>query len=286
MSGREFTAADTLTAPKVAIVNEVFAKKFGLGRDAVGKLIGSGSGNRSKLDTLIVGVAQNAKLQRGEARHSAAVLPALPAGRRQGYEPPACGGRSPSACRAGARLQLRPLRRALSRADAWRHPPAHERHRARRARGRHRLVGRRALQPARRDWRKLLELQDASELARKRAGLPRRPGRGGLPRCSSDWDGAPDAATCRQRGLGAHQARALLRHDHPERASAASASRRRALGVSCAALDAQRRLAAVTVMVPELARPGRAAAALRHRRAEAATTCRASRAARRCPASR
>jgi predicted permease len=61
MSGREFTAADGLTAPKVAIVNEEFAKKFGLGRDAVGKLMGSGSGNRSKLDTVIVGVAQNAK---------------------------------------------------------------------------------------------------------------------------------------------------------------------------------------------------------------------------------
>jgi len=45
----------------VAIVNEEFAKKFNLGRDAVGKMMGSGSGNRSKLDTLIIGVAQNAK---------------------------------------------------------------------------------------------------------------------------------------------------------------------------------------------------------------------------------
>jgi predicted permease len=61
MSGREFTAADVDGAPKVAIVNEEFARKFGLGRDAVGKLMGSGSGNRSKLDTLIVGIAQNAK---------------------------------------------------------------------------------------------------------------------------------------------------------------------------------------------------------------------------------
>jgi predicted permease len=61
MAGREFTAADGAGAPKVAIVNEEFAKKFGLGRDAVGKLMGSGSGNRSKLDTLIIGVAQNAK---------------------------------------------------------------------------------------------------------------------------------------------------------------------------------------------------------------------------------
>jgi ABC-type antimicrobial peptide transport system permease subunit len=36
-------------------------KKFNLGRDAVGKLMGSGRGNKSKLDTLIIGVAQNSK---------------------------------------------------------------------------------------------------------------------------------------------------------------------------------------------------------------------------------
>jgi len=61
MSGRDFTDADTLNATKVAIVNEEFVKKFNLGKDAVGKMIGSGSGYRSKLDTVIVGVAQNAK---------------------------------------------------------------------------------------------------------------------------------------------------------------------------------------------------------------------------------
>ena len=60
MSGREFTDADGPGAPKVAIVNEAFVKKFGLGRDAVGKLMSS-SGRTSKLDTTIVGVAQNAK---------------------------------------------------------------------------------------------------------------------------------------------------------------------------------------------------------------------------------
>jgi ABC-type antimicrobial peptide transport system permease subunit len=42
----------------VAIVNEVFASKFSLGRDAVGKRIGSREG---PLDTEIVGIAQNAK---------------------------------------------------------------------------------------------------------------------------------------------------------------------------------------------------------------------------------
>jgi predicted permease len=59
MSGREFTAADSADAPKVAIVNEAFAKKFGLGRDAVGKRMSSGSGQQ--LDTEIIGVVQNAK---------------------------------------------------------------------------------------------------------------------------------------------------------------------------------------------------------------------------------
>ena len=61
MSGRDFTEADADGAQKVAVVNEEFARKFGLGRDAVGKMMGSGSGYRSKLDTLIIGVAQNAK---------------------------------------------------------------------------------------------------------------------------------------------------------------------------------------------------------------------------------
>jgi predicted permease len=61
MSGREFTAADGPGAAKVAVVNEEFVKKFNLGRDAVGKMIGSGSGYRSKQDTMIVGVAQNSK---------------------------------------------------------------------------------------------------------------------------------------------------------------------------------------------------------------------------------
>ncbi|HEY2431263.1 MAG TPA: ABC transporter permease [Vicinamibacterales bacterium] len=61
MAGREFTDADVRGAQQVAIVNEEFARKFGLGRDAVGKMMGSGQGYRSKLDTLIVGIAQNAK---------------------------------------------------------------------------------------------------------------------------------------------------------------------------------------------------------------------------------
>jgi predicted permease len=58
IAGREFTRADATGAPKVAIVNEAFAKKFNLGRDAVGRHIGE----RSKApDTEIVGLVQNAK---------------------------------------------------------------------------------------------------------------------------------------------------------------------------------------------------------------------------------
>jgi predicted permease len=60
MAGREFTEADTATAPKVAIVNEAFTKKFNLGRNAVGKRIGTEE-DKTKLDTEIVGVVQNAK---------------------------------------------------------------------------------------------------------------------------------------------------------------------------------------------------------------------------------
>jgi len=60
LAGREFTRADTPTSGKVAIVNEAFAKKFGLGRDAVGKFMGDG-GPEEKLDVQIVGLVKNAK---------------------------------------------------------------------------------------------------------------------------------------------------------------------------------------------------------------------------------
>jgi predicted permease len=58
MSGREFTRSDSLSAPKVAIVNDAFAKKFNLGHDAVGKRMGS---RGPELDTEIVGLVTNAK---------------------------------------------------------------------------------------------------------------------------------------------------------------------------------------------------------------------------------
>jgi len=63
IAGREFTDADTVNSAKVAVVNQTFAKKFALGNDAVGKFMGwaPGEGYRSKLDTTIVGVVEDAK---------------------------------------------------------------------------------------------------------------------------------------------------------------------------------------------------------------------------------
>jgi predicted permease len=61
VAGREFTTADADTAPKVAIVNEAFAKKFNLGRQAVGKRMSNDSAPDAKLDYEIVGLAKDAK---------------------------------------------------------------------------------------------------------------------------------------------------------------------------------------------------------------------------------
>ncbi|HEV8235321.1 MAG TPA: ADOP family duplicated permease, partial [Gemmatimonadaceae bacterium] len=63
IAGREFTDADTVNSAPVAVVNQTFARKFGLGSDAVGKMMGwaPGEGYRSKLDTAIVGVVEDAK---------------------------------------------------------------------------------------------------------------------------------------------------------------------------------------------------------------------------------
>lgn len=59
LSGREFTVADEMGRPPVAIVNEAFAKKFGLGRDAVGKRMTSN--DTGALDMEIIGLVQDAK---------------------------------------------------------------------------------------------------------------------------------------------------------------------------------------------------------------------------------
>jgi len=60
LAGRDFSRSDRLGGPKVAIVNEAFARKFNLGNDVVGKRIGD-SGPAATLDTEIVGLVKDAK---------------------------------------------------------------------------------------------------------------------------------------------------------------------------------------------------------------------------------
>src|SRR5688572_22580008 len=60
IAGREFTTADRLGAPKVAIVNQAFAKKFGIEHNAVGTLMRQ-NGSNGPLDMEIVGLVQDAK---------------------------------------------------------------------------------------------------------------------------------------------------------------------------------------------------------------------------------
>jgi predicted permease len=60
LAGRDFTRADAISAPKVAIVNEAFAKKFNLGREAVGKRM-SNDRSTGALTMEIVGLVKNAK---------------------------------------------------------------------------------------------------------------------------------------------------------------------------------------------------------------------------------
>ena len=58
IAGREFTDADTAAAPKVAIVNEAFARFYFGNQNPLGKQIGPGGG---KPEYTIVGVTKNAK---------------------------------------------------------------------------------------------------------------------------------------------------------------------------------------------------------------------------------
>ena len=60
LAGRTFSASDTAGAPRVAVVNEAFARKFDLGRNPVGALIGRG-GLDAELDTEIVGLVADTK---------------------------------------------------------------------------------------------------------------------------------------------------------------------------------------------------------------------------------
>jgi putative ABC transport system permease protein len=57
LAGRDFTVADTLGAPKVAIVNESFARRFGLGANPIGKRVGTSA--RGPLDMEVVGLVRD-----------------------------------------------------------------------------------------------------------------------------------------------------------------------------------------------------------------------------------
>jgi predicted permease len=58
LAGRDFTVSDASIAPRVAIVNEAFAKKFHLGRQVVGKHMSIGN---DSLNVEIVGLAKDSK---------------------------------------------------------------------------------------------------------------------------------------------------------------------------------------------------------------------------------
>jgi predicted permease len=59
LAGRDFRDADIAGSPRVAVVNETFARKFGYGADVVGKRMSIGSGG--ELDIEIVGLVKDAK---------------------------------------------------------------------------------------------------------------------------------------------------------------------------------------------------------------------------------
>ena len=61
LAGREFTDADDGFGPKVAIVNETFARRFGLGTNPVGKRMAIGSSDTLALDIEIVGLVRDMK---------------------------------------------------------------------------------------------------------------------------------------------------------------------------------------------------------------------------------
>jgi predicted permease len=59
VAGREFQASDDINAPKVAVVNEAFVRKFSPGRPILGKRMQIGSGRANDIE--IVGVAKDTK---------------------------------------------------------------------------------------------------------------------------------------------------------------------------------------------------------------------------------
>jgi predicted permease len=61
LDGRDFTRGDSENGPKVAIVNQAFARKFNLTGHVVGTRMSASSGSDAKLDIEIVGLVKDAK---------------------------------------------------------------------------------------------------------------------------------------------------------------------------------------------------------------------------------
>ena len=61
LAGREFAQHEVVGTPKVAIVNEAFAKKFNLGTNPIGKRMATGGSIDQPLDIEIVGFVKDAK---------------------------------------------------------------------------------------------------------------------------------------------------------------------------------------------------------------------------------
>jgi predicted permease len=62
-AGRDFTARDSIGAPKVAVVNRKFARRYFGGRDPVGRHIGNGTDPGTKTDIEIIGVVGDTKYE-------------------------------------------------------------------------------------------------------------------------------------------------------------------------------------------------------------------------------
>ena len=61
LAGREFTERDTAGAPKVATVNQAFAKRYASAGNLLGKHLAFGGGDKVKLEWEIVGVVRDSK---------------------------------------------------------------------------------------------------------------------------------------------------------------------------------------------------------------------------------
>src|SRR5271169_6424880 len=61
IAGREFTERDSAGAPKVAIVNQAFAKRYASAGNLLGKHLAFGAGDKVKLEWEIVGIVRDSK---------------------------------------------------------------------------------------------------------------------------------------------------------------------------------------------------------------------------------